>query len=208
VAGRFGLGKLVPGTGFLVKKDSHASDVADVFGPVADLAKRAFDSGNKLADGKVLDAASDLLPASLRNIQKGADMLNTGIYRDDRGYKVNAVMPTESVMKMIGFQPNSTDRVKDADEQARDVVGQTKMASKEIQEQWAQGLASGDKEMVNDARKMRDDWNAKNPDTPIIISMPAVVKRVQEMRMSALDRTQKTAPKALKAAVHRELSEV
>jgi N12 class adenine-specific DNA methylase/adenine-specific DNA methylase len=208
VAGRFGLGKLVPGTGFLVKKDSHASDVADVFGPVADLAKRAFDSGNKLADGRVLDAASDLLPASLRNIQKGADMLNTGIYRDDRGYKVNDVSPTEAVMKMIGFQPNSTDRVKDADEQARDVVGQTKMASKEIQEQWAQGLASGDKEMVNDARKVRDDWNAKNPDTPIIISMPAVVKRVQEMRMSALDRTQKTAPKALKSSVHRELSEV
>jgi hypothetical protein len=208
IAGRFSMGKLVPGTGLLTKKDSHASDVAELFGPVADVAKRAFNAGNKLVDGKFMDAATAVMPASIRNIAKGADMMKVSAYRDDRGYKVNDTTPTEAVMKMVGFQPNSTAHVQDAKGQALDVVGQTRMESKDIQEQWAQGLAAGDQDMVKEARQRRDDWNAKNPDTPIVISMPSVIKRVREMKMSAIERTQQTAPKALKAAVHRELSEV
>jgi len=208
LASRFSMGKLVPGTGLLTKKDSHTSDVAELFGPVADVAKRAFGAANKVTDGKVLDGASDLMPASLRNILKGADMMNTGTYRDDKGFKVNDVTPVESAMKMIGFQPNSTAHIQDAKGQAMDVVSQNKMESKEIQEQWAQGIAAGDKEMINTARQRRDEWNAKNPDTPIIISMPSIVKIVRDMKMSALDRTQHAAPKALKMAVKRELSEV
>ena len=208
IAGRFSMGKLIPGTGLLTKKDSHASDVAELFGPVADVAKRAFDAGNKLVDGKFVDAATAVMPASIRNIAKGADMMHTGMYRDDRGYKVNDTTPTESVMKMVGFQPNSTAHVQDAKGQALDVVGQARMESKDIQEQWAQGLAAGDQDMVKEARQRRDEWNAKNPDTPIVISMPSVIKRVREMKMSAIERTRLIAPKALKAAVGRELSQV
>ncbi len=58
------------------------------------------------------------------------------------------------------------------------------------------------------ARAWRDDWNQKNPDTPITINMHSVVKRVRAMREEVTLRTQQTAPKALKQVVRHELGEV
>ena len=82
VSGRLGLGNLIPGTGLLTKKTDHTSDVAELAGPVADLAKRTFSAGGKLVKGDIGGAAVDLLPLAGRNIVKAADMYNMGMYRD------------------------------------------------------------------------------------------------------------------------------
>lgn len=42
-------------------------------------------------------------------------------------------------------------------------------------------------------------WNADNPDTPIKISMPQIVKRVRDMRATREQRIQKATPKELRA---------
>ena len=76
-----------------------------------------------------------------------------------------------------------------------------------IQEHWAQGIVSADPQMIVEARAMRDDWNAKNPDTPIAANLPGIVRRVRAMREDVLARTQKTAPQALKQAVRRALEQ-
>lgn len=207
VAGRFGMGNLIPGTGLLTKKDSYTSDLGELAGPAGDLAKRAFTGTGKLLGGDLAGAALDVSPASVRNVVKGADMLQSGSYKDARGYKVNDTTDAEAVMKMVGFQPNSTADIQDAKGQALNMIAQNRMRSTEITEHWAQGLANGDKAMVDEARDMRDDWNAKNPDTPIKVNMPAVIKRVKAMHQDAAMRTQKTAPAALKQTVRRELAE-
>ncbi|MFB9243983.1 PLxRFG domain-containing protein, partial [Massilia antarctica] len=207
VAGRFGMGNLIPGTGLLTKKDSYARDLGELAGPAGDIAKRAFTGAGKLLGGDVAGAVLDVTPAAVRNVAKGADMLATGAYRDARGYNVNDNSAAEAVMKMVGFQPNSTADIQDAKGQALNMVGQNRMRSMEIAEHWAQGLADSDMTKVDEARAWRDDWNAKNPATPIRVSMPGVIRRVQAMRQDALNRTQKTAPAALKQTVRRELAE-
>ncbi|NIA00575.1 PLxRFG domain-containing protein, partial [Massilia sp. CCM 8734] len=207
VAGRFGMGNLIPGTGLLTKKDSYTRDLGELAGPAGDVAKRAFTGAGKLLGGDVAGAVLDVTPAAVRNVSKGTDMLATGAYRDARGYNVNDTSPAEAMMKMVGFQPNSTADIQDAKGQALNMVGQNRMRSMEIAEHWAQGLADRDMAKVDEARARRDDWNAKNPATPIRVSMPGVIKRVQAMRQDALNRTQKTAPAALKQTVQRELAE-
>jgi N12 class adenine-specific DNA methylase/ribosomal protein S18 acetylase RimI-like enzyme len=208
VAGRFGMGNLIPGTGLLTKKQSYTQDLGELAGPAGDIAKRAFSATGKALGGDIAGAAMDLSPASVRNAVKGADMIATGQYSDGRGYKVNDVTPMEGVLKIVGFQPNSTANIQDAKGQALDAIAQNRMRSSEIQEHWAQGIAAQDPAMIAQAREWRDDWNSKNPDTPIRVNMPAIAKRVRSMRQDALNRTQKTAPAALKATVRNELSEV
>ncbi|MDQ1817287.1 PLxRFG domain-containing protein [Massilia sp. CCM 9210] len=207
VAGRFGMGNLIPGTGLLTKKDSYTRDLGELAGPAGDVAKRAFTGTGKLLGGDLAGAVLDITPAAVRNVVKGADMLATGAYRDTRGYNVNETSAPEAVMKMVGFQPNSTADVQDAKGQALNMVGQNRMRSVEIAEHWAQGLADGDIAKVEEARAWRDEWNVKNPGTPIRVSMPGVIKRVKAMRQDTLNRTQKTAPVALKQTVRRELAE-
>jgi N12 class adenine-specific DNA methylase len=206
VAGRFGMGNLIPGTGLLTKKPSYTSDLGELAGPAGDLAKRAFSASGKALGGDLLGAAMDLSPASVRNVAKGIDMLDTGTYRDARGYIVNNTTPSEAVMKMIGFQPNSTADVQDQKGQALNMIGQNRMRSTEIAEHWAQGLANANPAMVQEARDMRADWNAKNPETPIKVDLPAIIRRVRAMKQDAIMRTQKTAPAALKQTVRAELA--
>lgn len=208
VAGRFGMGNLIPGTGMLTKKDSYTQDLGELAGPAGDVAKRAFSATGRALGGDVGGAFLEFSPAAVRNAAKGIDMLASGAYKDTRGYKVNDVSPMEGVMKTIGFQPNSTANIQDAKGQALNMIGQNRMRSSEIQEHWAQGIASGKPEVVAEARAWRDDWNAKNPETPIRVNLPAIYRRVRSMRQDAVNRTQKTAPAALKATVRGELSDL
>ncbi|MCY0911681.1 PLxRFG domain-containing protein [Massilia sp. H27-R4] len=206
VASRFGMGNLIPGTGLLTKKDSYGRDLGELAGPAGDIAKRAFTGAGKLLAGDLAGAALDITPAAVRNVAKGADMMTTGAY-DPRSYNVNDTSNAEAVMKMIGFQPNSTADIQEAKGQALNMVRQNRMRSMEIAEHWAQGLAAGDMAMVGEARAWRADWNEKNPTTPIRVNMPGVIRRVQAMRQDAVLRTQKNAPAALKQTVRRELAE-
>ncbi len=208
VAGRFGLGNLIPGTGLLTNKANHTNDVLELFGAPGDFAKRSYSAASKVASGKVVDGVTDLLPGSMRNIEKGIDMLDKGAYRDDGGYKLIDTTPFEALMKMIGFQPNSVARVQNAKMQAMDLIAQTKAATSAIQEHWAQGLASQDVEKVAEARAMRDAWNSKNPETPVKVNVPGVIKRVRELRMDARERVLMAAPRAVKVAVAAELDPI
>jgi N12 class adenine-specific DNA methylase len=208
VSGRFGMGNLIPGTGLLTKKESYTRDLGELAGPAGDLAKRAFTGAGKALGGDIGGAVLDVMPVAVRNVAQGADMLRTGTYRDARGYRVNDTTPAEGVMKMVGFQPNSTANTQDAKGQALNMIAQSRLRSQEISEHWAQGRANHDEAMVAEARAWRDDWNEKNPEAKVKISMPGVMHRVQAMRQDALARTQKTAGKALKQAVRRELEQV
>lgn len=93
-------------------------------------------------------------------------------------------------MKIIGFQPNSTASIQEprAKSQALDMITQNRMCSAEIQEHWAQGIAARDPDVARQARAMRDDWNAKNPETPIRLNLPAIYRRVR-----STERTPSTA---------------
>jgi len=206
LAGRLGMGNLIPATGLFKTKDSHVRDVAELAGAPGDFAVRSYNALSNAASGNVKGAINEIAPRAVSNAMKGAEMVSSGQASDTRGYKINDVSPLEGAMKAIGFQPNSTAHIQDDKGQALDLMAQARAKSAKIQEHWAQGLAKGDADMVQEAREMRDEWNAKNPESPIRTNMPAIIKRVRNMKMDAMQRTQNTAPKAMKAAVREELA--
>jgi hypothetical protein len=206
VSGRLGLGNLIPGTGLLTKKKDHTSDVAELAGPAGDLFKRAFSAGGNLIQGDFAGAATDVLPMAGRNVIKAADMANMGMYRDQRGNKVIDTDLIDAAFKGIGFQPNAVKQVQDATGEAQRMIAQNKIRETEIADKWAQGMFEKNQTKVTDARQELADWNSDNPDMRIKINMGQILKRLQAMRMSKEQRIEKTAPKEIRAQVHRELA--
>jgi len=206
VSGRLGMGNLIPGTGLLTKKQDHTRDLAEVAGPVADLGRRAFQGLGQLVDGDPAAALASISPLAARNAIKALDMANTGMYRDDRGRKVIDVDGYEALMKGIGFQPADVARVQQGASLVQQQVGLNKLRESEIADQWAIGIFENDPDQVRAAREALARWNADNPDSPIRIGMPQVLKRVRSMRQSKAERIEKSAPSEIRRRVRMELA--
>jgi N12 class adenine-specific DNA methylase len=207
VAGRFGMGNLIPATGLLQKKADHTSDVLEIGGPAASLAKRFFQASNLAAEGRIVDAGLLASPVAASNIAKAIDMASSGIYKDSAGKKVMDVDGWDAMSKLIGFQPSAVARVQDADRSAQVMVEQVKMREREISQQWAQALADGDRDGATKAREAIAAWNAKNEDTPIKIKLGDVLRRAKNMRMDRATRIEKSAPSEVRGTVREMLRE-
>lgn len=205
VSGRLGLGNLIPGTGLFVKKDDYSRDIVDAVGPAGDLVRRGFTAAGQLLGGDMGKAVETISPVAARNLIKAVDMANMGMYRDDRGRKVIDTEGYEALSKAIGFQPNTVARVQDGVYTSQRMISLNKMTESEIAGDWAQGIFEQDQGKVQAARAALQEWNRKNPESPIRINMAQILKRVRAMRTSKQDRIAATAPKEIRAAVRREL---
>ena len=199
------MANLIPGTGLLLKKADHTRDVAELAGPVGDLAARVFQAGDQALSGDVGKGAVTLAPKAIGNLVKGVDMASTGMYRDDKGYKVIETTPTEAAMKMLGFQPATVAEVQQANylnQRSKDFYNQH---AQDIRARWAKGIFENSPAQVESARLLLDQWNVQNPDQRIGVNMQAVVRRVKEMRKSKDQRIADTAPKVMRASMRREV---
>jgi hypothetical protein len=206
VSGRMGLGNLIPGTGFLLRKDDHTRDVAELFGPIADLAKRSYSAGGEVLRGNVVDAAKEISPVAARNVLQGVDMLKTGMYRDAKDNKVIETDTTDAIAKMVGFQPNDVAKVQKATFTTQRMVATARMVESEIVHEFAVGRFERDQSKIDAARKRLQKWNEKNPSTPIRITVKQVNTKVQNMNKTKAQRMAAAAPKEVRAAVQRELA--
>lgn len=206
LSGRLGLGNLIPGTGLLVKKADHTSDVLEFAGPAADLAQRVAKAGGLAVSGEVGEAIRTVAPTAARNAYKAYDMLNTGMYRDDRGRKVIDTDGVDAAFKGIGFQPNNVARVQEATGQAQQMIAQAKLRETEIADQWAKALFEKDADGVKEAKADLARWNDNNPTSPIRIAYPQLLKRLRSMNMDKETRIAKTAPAEIRSTVRRELA--
>ncbi|HWH81275.1 MAG TPA: PLxRFG domain-containing protein [Burkholderiaceae bacterium] len=204
LSGRMGMGNLIPGTGLLTKKADHTSDVLELLGPSADLAKRAGAAAGKLVDGNALDAAKSLLPVAGRNLVKSGDMLRTGSYNDDKGRKVLETTPGEAIAKGLGFQPNTVARVQEAAGEVYQAVQTAKMRQGEISNDLAQAIFAKDQDAIASARAALARWNTANPETPIRLNMAGVIQKVKAMREDKATRMEKTAPAAMRGEIRRQ----
>lgn len=206
VAGRMGMGNLIPGTGLLTKKQDHTSDLAEFAGPVADLGKRGLQAAGQIGTGDLTGAGQTLSPQAVRNAVKAWDMATTGMYRDDKGRKVLDVDGYDALMKAIGFQPNDVAKVQQASAQVQQGIALNKMREGEIADQWAKALFERDLGKIAEAREAMQAWNKANPESPIHITAAQLRKRVESMRQSKAQRLAKTAPREIRASVRRELA--
>ncbi len=207
VAGRFGMGNLIPATGLLTKKSDHTSDVLELGGPAAALAQRMFQAGNLAAAGKFIDAGVLASPVAASNIAKAIDMASSGIYKDQAGNKVMDVDAYDAMAKAVGFQPSAVAQVQEADRSARVMIDQARMRESEIAKQWAQAIAQGDQDGQQAAREAIADWNSKNEATPIKIKLGDVLKRAKNLMLDRATRIEKAAPREVREEARRLMKE-
>lgn len=208
VSGRLGLGNLIPGTGLLLEKTSHAHDVLEIVGPAGDLASRILSGGRSVLTGDVGAGLLEMSPAAVRNAAKGADMAATGMYRDAKGYKVLDTNTLEAALKSIGFQPNTVATIQEANRISQGAKAFYNLRAQEIRALWAQGIFEGDPEKVAAAREQVAVWNRRNPDQLMLIEVPDIMRRVREMRKSKDQRIADTAPRALRQQLREDLARV
>ena len=198
VSGRLGMGNLIPGTGLLLSKQNRERDLLEVAGPAGDLIARGFTGARKVLTGDMGGAALEISPTAIRNLAKGADMAASGIYKDAKGYKVIDTTLDEAIAKAIGFQPKSVAEVQEANsfmQRSKSFYIQT---SNDIKAQWAQAVFEKDDAALQRVRDRLAAWNRNNPDQPIVVKIPDVMKRVREMGKDRTARIADTAPKALR----------
>ncbi len=208
VSGRMGMSNLIPGTGLLLEKRDSSRDLMELAGPAGDMAKRFFEAVGLLAKGEVGKAVETAAPKAVGNMIKGVDMLDKGMYRDTKGAKVIDTTAGEAVAKMIGFQPASVSQVQESNyinQRAKDFYS---LKTQEIRAKWAMGIFENNPEKVSEARQMMQDWNENNPDQRMTANMPAIVKKVREMRKDKAQRIADTAPKALRAQMREDAKEL
>lgn len=208
LSGRMGMSNLLPGTGLLLEKRDKSRDMLELAGPVGDMSKRAFESAGSLLSGEFGSAIDSAAPRALSNLFKGADMANTGMYRDSRGAKVIDTTMGEAMSKMIGFQPSSVAQVQEANyinQRAKDFYT---LRAQDMRSKWAQGIFEGDAAKVAEARQMMIDWNEDNPDQRMTANMPSIIKRVREMRKDKAQRIADTAPKSMRAQMKADAREL
>ncbi|WP_017757006.1 PLxRFG domain-containing protein [Pseudacidovorax intermedius] len=207
IAGRLGMGNLLPGTGLLTQKRDHTSDVAELLGPSADLAKRAFQGSEKLLSGNPYEAGQLFAPRAAENLRKGMEMAIDGQYRDSRGRKVIDTDFSEAVSKMIGFQPADVARVQEASAATQGMVEQNRIAKQNFADDMAKAVYERDYDRQQKVREAVREWNQRNPHSPISLDMAAVRRRVVAMRADKAKRIEQAAPKAIRAEVRKQLAE-
>jgi len=69
----------------------------------------------------------------------------------------------------------------------------------------AQAIFVNDNDLKQAARDDITTWNTNNPGQRMTLNMPAVLRRVREMRKSKEQRMADTAPKAIRAQVREQL---
>lgn len=205
VSGRLGLGNLIPGTGIFLDRSNHTRDVLELLGPVGDLGSRFVSGARKAVSGDIGGALLEVSPVAVRNLAKGADMAATDQYRDARGYKVLETTGLEAALKAVGFQPAGVAKIQDANylnQRAKDFYS---LNAQKIRSTWAEGIYEKDSDKVQRAREMVLEWNQRNPEQPMMIRMPDILRRVREMGKDKAQRIADTAPRAMRQQLREEL---
>jgi len=208
ISGRLGMGNLIPGTGLLKSKMDRTRDVLELVGPVGDFAGRVFSGVGKALTGDVAGGMLEASPLAVRNAAKGIDMAASGMYKDQKGYKVLDTNPLEAGLKSVGFQPNSVARIQEANAVNQQQKSFYNLTASEIRSQWAQGIFDGDPSKVQEARARIADWNEKNPNLRMIVTIPSVMQKVNEMKKTKDERIAATAPKSMRAQMRAYSAEV
>ena len=114
----------------------------------------------------------------------------------------------EVLAEMVGFQPASVSQVQESNalhQRSKDFYN---LKTQEVRAMWAIGIFEADQDKVDQARQMMVKWNHDNPDQKMAANMPAIVKRVREMRKDKAQRIADTAPKAMREQMRADVREL
>ncbi len=202
VAGRLGLGNLVPGTGLLLKsKVDKAGEVTEAMGPAASLAAGIVKAIPQAAGGNAGGALDAAGPKAIKDLRKAIEMYQTGEYRDTKGRKVADATTGDALAKAIGFQPATIAADSRRVQMANQQIALAKVTEAEIADQIAQARVDGDRDAELKARQRLAKWNEDNPESRIVITAPQIIRRVKELKTTRDDRFVRTAPKEMRQGI-------
>lgn len=202
VAGRLGLGNLIPGTGLMLKsKADKSGEVAEAIGPMGSTLLNTAKAIPSLLSGDLARANAVAGPTALKNLGKALEMYQTGEYRDMAGRKVVDVDGADALIKAIVFQPAEVAQDSRKVQMANQQVGLARNIEAEIAGEWASGIVDKEPEKVTAARERLRDWNRANPESRIAITPQQIQRRVRDMRLARDARFTKAAPKEMRGAV-------
>jgi hypothetical protein len=201
VSGRLGMHNLIPGTGLLLKKAAYDRDVSDIGGPAASFAARAFQAGGQVLSGDVAKAALTVAPIAVQNVAKAAEMGKTGYYPDSKERMVVKTTLGDAVSKGVGFQPQRVKNVQDVTFEQQRRVALTRLVESEIADALAKAVVREDEKAKQAALERLQDWNRKNPETPIKITNAQITARAKAMSTEKTVRVLKAAPKELRQSL-------
>lgn len=207
ISGRLGMGNLIPGTGLFLEKRDHSRDMLEIIGPAGDLIQRAATGVRKALTGDIAGAALEVSPTAVRNLAKGVDMADSGIYKDSKGRKVIDVTLGEAVAKAVGFQPKSVAETQEATATEQNLIGQNRAMKERLTADMAQAVYDKDVERQAEIRERQQAWNRRNPESPLFIDRRSVRQRVIKMRQTKAERVAAAAPKSIRANVRQSLAE-
>lgn len=204
VAGRMGLGNFFPATGILKPsgEGNRAQDIMELGGPaVSGLGRQVFDAYDAASMGNYGKAAMTLMPTAIKNVATGADMAATGKAKDMKGRIKTDVTPGEGFAKAIGLNPTVVAEKNRANMPINQDLALQRLVEASVVDQWARGVATGDNTDIEAAKARMENWNRKNPDTPVSISAQQIRAKAKTMLTPTDTRLLKGAPKEMRGRV-------
>jgi hypothetical protein len=205
VANRLGFQNIIPGSSALkTSEPDKTRDVLEILGPAATVFKNVGGALQGLATGKPGETKL-LLPIALQNVLKGAEMVDTGTYRDTHGRKVMDVDNVDAFSKMVGFQPANVARESRLIGQNQQDIALHRVVESSIADRWARGIVDKDRGEIAAAVREWAEWNSTNKAMPIAITAAQVARRVKDLQMSREERFTRTAPPEIRSEVRQDL---
>jgi len=207
MSGRLGMGNLIPGTGVLKPSDEHmrGRNMAEILGPTAGMATQIGDAYDAATEGNVGKALQNMAPKAIKDVIAAVEMANKGYSTDAKGRKVVDVGLGDVVSKGIGFNPTTVANTHRKTMPIQQDIALQKRTESAIVDQWARGVADGDDDMVNEAKKRLEKWNKLNPRTQISINATQIRARARQMATEKDARVLRQTPKEMRGAIGLEL---
>jgi hypothetical protein len=213
VSSRLSVGNIIPGSALFKKSEIDKSrDVMEFAGPAGSLSKRIVDAFEAAGSrdsltGQASAVGKALVPKAMSDVVQAMDMQLTGQYRDTRGRKVADADLPDVIAKALGFQPTSVAEPRRAERYLNQSVTMAKAVEGDIAGLWASGIVEKNRGKVDEAKTMLQDWNTKNPETPIRVNMKQITRRVKQMRLTSGERLLKSTPKEIRRYAREAINE-
>jgi hypothetical protein len=202
---RLGMGNMIPASGLFKRSNTGEQKLregAEILGAAGGFFKQLADSWDYTLQGRYWMALSQgFAPKAIKDLAKGAEMASTGIYDDTKGRMVTSVDTIDSFIKAIGFQPTKVSEITQAKQRSQQSINLQRAVKEALSEQWARAIFDRNPEDTQNVKRLIKEWNDKNPNTPVDIKLSSVQRRVQSMRMDAMARFKKSAPKEMREQI-------
>lgn len=198
VAGRVGLGNILPGTRMFAADADYKRTAEEIVGPTLSAVTGWATFAGAMSQGDMEDAFRKAPFLAVQNAAKGYTAFSKGYYADGRGQKLVDAGPIGTFLQGVGF---SSESVRQAYETAN-IDRRTNAFYTEykagLTKELVVGLRDADQTKVQEVVELTSRWNETYPNMPILLSSASVRRAVALAGMTLSERTLALLPKQLR----------